>query len=72
MNDDVKDESSGFSSLKRLKTERFYKYTMFSYRSTMKSIEVGDFNLCVREEDIKSLNMAIMPSDFHDKISSYF
>jgi hypothetical protein len=31
----------------------------------MKSIDLGEFNLYVKDDDIKSLNLAIMPSDFH-------
>lgn len=33
---------------------------------------MGSYNLYVKDDDIKSLNMAIMPSDFHEKISKYF
>lgn len=38
----------------------------------MKSIDLAEFNLCVKDEDSKSLSLAIMPTEFQDKISKYF
>lgn len=38
----------------------------------MKSIDFGDFSLFVKDDESKSLSLAIMPTNFRSKISSYF
>ena len=38
----------------------------------MRSIDMGEYNLCIKDDDYRSLNMAIMPSDFHANISRYY
>jgi hypothetical protein len=38
LTEDCNDDASSLSSLKRFKTERFFKYTI---KSTMKSIDIG-------------------------------
>lgn len=38
----------------------------------MKSIDLGDFNLNVKDDESKTLSVAIMPTNFRAKISNYF
>ncbi len=71
MADDLKEDKSSHSSHKRMRTERFYKNTILSYQSLIKSLNESDINAKFTFEDQKSLAL-MMPSDFNSKISSFF
>jgi hypothetical protein len=71
MTEDLKEEKSSLSSVKRMKTERFYKDTILSFKSLIKSMNESDLNARVMFDDQKSLSF-VMPSDFNSKISNFF
>lgn len=54
-----------------MKTEKFYKDTILSYKSLIKSLNESDNNTKVMLDDQKSLSI-VMPSDFNLKISNFF
>ncbi len=69
--DDQQEENSSLSSARRKKTERFYKDTILSFKSLIKSINESDMNARMTFEDQKSLTV-VMPADFNSKISNFF
>ena len=71
MTSDLKQDKSSLSSLKRMKTQKFYKDTILSYKSLIKSQNESDLNGKFMYDDLKSLSI-VMPSDFNQKISNFF
>lgn len=54
-----------------MKTEKFYKNTILSYQSLIKSLNESDLNARFTFDDQKTLTL-VMPSDFNLKVSNFF